>query len=92
MEEKIKEAFDEFMYNFLDIILAEYHDTDTYKLREEKISQMYAVCEGEFTKSQQSFIQECFDLLLKEACGEMNYVFNKAFFSGISLIKQLGVL
>ncbi|MCL2054895.1 MAG: hypothetical protein FWG90_10760 [Oscillospiraceae bacterium] len=92
MQEKIIEALNEFIAELVCLTTCEYHKTGEYKLWQEKIDRMYVDCEGEFTPSQLSFVNECFDLMTCVYNRETEYAFRRAFSYSVFLLKQAGDL
>ncbi|MCL2053853.1 MAG: hypothetical protein FWG90_05355 [Oscillospiraceae bacterium] len=89
MYEKYKQAFDDYIYNLLEILRLEYCETSEYCLHTEKTGKMRDILEGEIRSVQQNLIEDCFEVLLKSSEAEMEFVFKKAFLCGVLFSRQL---
>ncbi|MCL2054248.1 MAG: hypothetical protein FWG90_07440 [Oscillospiraceae bacterium] len=91
MNKIFKQAYDDFLFNLLEATYSEYRNSNKYLLYQEKIKQMNEIIEGDFTKSQQIFIEECFGLLSESSENQVSFAFKKAFSYRACLTKELGV-
>ncbi|MCL2054131.1 MAG: hypothetical protein FWG90_06800 [Oscillospiraceae bacterium] len=72
--------------------LNEYHETDEYKLLLEKNEQIHRECESVFKNDECEFAYEYFRDLKDIYEKETKYLYKKAFFDSMLLIRSLGIL
>lgn len=89
--EKRKE-FDYFIDQLFDSAVQSFRATDEYSLHKEKLDRMDNDCETMFTKEEQYFAMQCFDLLLDVSGQEQRYVYHQAMLDCVTILKSLGVL
>lgn len=87
-----KQEFNLFIEQLLVHAIDEFRTTEEYKLLNEKTSKMYHDCESMFTKDQQEFADECFDILLDVEGQQKQYIYHKGLKDCVWLLKNLGVL
>lgn len=87
-----KEEFEFFVEQLLDNAVKDFKSTEQYKLLREKLDQMDRDCETMFTKDQQDFAVECFELILDVEGQQEHHVYRKGIFDCVNLLKWMGVL
>lgn len=84
--------FDFLIGDLLSQAVEEYKLTEQYSLNKEKLEIIKSDCSIMFTKDEQKFALECFELILAVARQEEEYVYRKGFQDCVWLLKTLGVL
>lgn len=87
-----KEEFDIFVEELLTRAVEEFKQTEQYELLNEKLNLMECECETMLTKSEQAFVNECFELLLSIDGQQEQYVYRSGLRDCIMILKNLGVL
>ena len=86
------EEFDLFMDSLLSNAVQDFKATEQYRLLQEKLDRMDRDCESMFTKDEQDFAIECFELLLDVSGQEEKHVYQRGLLDCVCLLKRLGVL
>jgi len=88
----LNKEFDLFIDELLTHAVGEFKSTEQYDLLKEKLERMDCDCETMFTKEEQEFAIECFELILTVGGQEEQYVYRKGLRDCVWLLKTLGVL
>lgn len=87
-----KEEFNLFVEGLLARAVEEFKSTEQYGLLKDKLEKMDRDCEIMFTKEEQDFTVECFELLLSVDGQQEQYVYRKGLKDCVFILKSLGVL
>ncbi len=87
-----REEFDFFIDQLLDSAVKSFRATSQYGRLQEKMDRMDSDCKTMYTKQEQAFAMECFDLLLDASGQEQRYVYQQGLLDCVAILKGLGVL
>lgn len=88
----LNKEYDLFIDELLNHAVVTFKSTEQYKLLQEKLEKMDCDCGTMFTKEEQDFATECFELILEVGSQEEQYVYRKGLRDCVWLLKNLGVL